>query len=106
MGRVEVRMEMSRDGRIAAVVTADNQRSLDMLKDDVKSLERAFQDAGSPKRIGTACNGLKGQGRQADGDGGKSHGGEEPPLGDGGGPEPSAEANRGIVRRDRIDLTA
>ena len=106
MGRVEVQMEMSRDGRIAAVVTADNQRSLDMLKDDVKSLERAFQDAGFQTDRDSLQFGLKGQGRQADGDGGKSNGGEEPPLGDGGGPEPSAEANRGIVRRDRIDLTA
>jgi|GEM_PF-1628819 len=106
MGRVEVQMEMSRDGRIAAVVTADNQRSLDMLKDDVKSLERAFQDAGFQTDRDSLQFGLKGQGRQADGDGGKSHGGEEPPLGDGGGPEASAEANRDIVRRDRIDLTA
>ncbi len=46
LGRVDVRLEIGRDGRVAAQVTADRPETLDILRQDSRALERAFQDAG------------------------------------------------------------
>lgn len=46
LGRVDIQLEMGKDGRITAVIAADNQDSLDLLKQDSKLLEKALQDAG------------------------------------------------------------
>ena len=46
LGHVRVAMEVGHDGRVLAVVTADRPDTLDMLKQDSRSLERALQDAG------------------------------------------------------------
>ncbi|MBV1889252.1 MAG: flagellar hook-length control protein FliK, partial [Proteobacteria bacterium] len=46
LGRVDIKLEMGHDGRIMAVITADNADSLDLLQQDSKQLEKALQDAG------------------------------------------------------------
>jgi flagellar hook-length control protein FliK len=46
LGRVEVRLDVARDGRVTAVVTADRQDTLDMLQRDARGLERALLNAG------------------------------------------------------------
>ena len=46
LGRVEVNMEMSHDGRLIAVVTADNQSTLDLLKRDAQDLQKSLEQAG------------------------------------------------------------
>ena len=46
LGRIDVRIELTQDGRITAVVTADNKDTLELLQRDSRSLERAFQNAG------------------------------------------------------------
>lgn len=46
MGRVEVKMELAHDGRMTAVVTADNRDTLDMLKRDASELQKALQEGG------------------------------------------------------------
>lgn len=46
LGRIDVRLEFSHDGRVAAKVTADNQQTLDLLQRDSRALARALQDAG------------------------------------------------------------
>ncbi|MBL6945287.1 MAG: flagellar hook-length control protein FliK [Rhodospirillales bacterium] len=46
MGRVDVRMELAADGRVSAIVTADNKETLEMLQKDSRDLEKALQDAG------------------------------------------------------------
>jgi hypothetical protein len=46
LGRIEVRMEINKDGAMRAVISADNKETLDMLQKDARTLERALQDAG------------------------------------------------------------
>ncbi len=46
LGRVDIKLELGHDGRILAVIAADNQESLDLLQQDSKTLEKALQDAG------------------------------------------------------------
>ena len=46
LGRVEVKMEISRDGAVRAMVIADRQETVDQLQRDSRALERALQDAG------------------------------------------------------------
>lgn len=46
LGRVEVKMEIGRDGTVRATVTADRQETVDQLSRDSRALERALQDAG------------------------------------------------------------
>jgi|GEM_PF-1495022 len=46
MGRVEVQLEVSKSGQVTANVVADRPETLNMLKNDSASLEKALQDAG------------------------------------------------------------
>lgn len=46
LGRVEVKMEISRDGAVRAMVIADRQETVDQLQRDSRALERALQEAG------------------------------------------------------------
>ncbi|MBL6945327.1 MAG: flagellar hook-length control protein FliK [Rhodospirillales bacterium] len=61
MGRVDVRMELTADGRISAVVTADNKETLEMLQRDSRELERALQDAGLQTDEGSLAFNLREQ---------------------------------------------
>ncbi|OUR75762.1 hypothetical protein A9Q83_16675, partial [Alphaproteobacteria bacterium 46_93_T64] len=44
--RIDIKLELGNDGRVIAVISADNQDSLDLLKQDSKQLEQALKDAG------------------------------------------------------------
>lgn len=46
LGRIEVKMELSQDGKVRALVTAESRETLDLLQRDARGLERALQDAG------------------------------------------------------------
>ncbi len=46
LGRVDVQLELGKDGKISAVVIADKQDTLDLLQRDAKGLEQALKDAG------------------------------------------------------------
>ncbi|MBT5413838.1 MAG: hypothetical protein HOK81_04485 [Rhodospirillaceae bacterium] len=46
LGRVDIRLEVSGDGRVVATVTADYQSTLDLMQRDARGLERALNDAG------------------------------------------------------------
>ena len=46
MGRIDVQIEMTKDGQMTAVVTADNKDTLDLLQRDSRELERSLQAAG------------------------------------------------------------
>jgi flagellar hook-length control protein FliK len=46
LGRVEVRLEFSRDNRVTALIAADRHDTLDLLQRDSRGLERTLQDAG------------------------------------------------------------
>ncbi len=46
LGRVDVKLEIGHDGRVSAIVTADNRNTLDLLQRDGKELQQALADAG------------------------------------------------------------
>ncbi len=46
LGRVEVKMEVGHDGRVIALVAAERPETLEALRNDSRSLERALQEAG------------------------------------------------------------
>ena len=46
LGKVEVRMEIARDGQLTATILADRPETLELLQRDIRGLERALQDGG------------------------------------------------------------
>ncbi len=46
LGRVDIKLELGQDGRVMAIISADNADSLDLLQQDSKQLEKTLQDAG------------------------------------------------------------
>lgn len=46
LGKIDVTMEMAKDGKMTAVITAEKQETLDMLKNDSSSLIQSLNDAG------------------------------------------------------------
>ena len=70
LGRVEVSLEVARDGRVVVAVTADSRDTLELLKADARGLERALQDAGLKADSGSLSFSLRGHdtaGRQGSG---------------------------------------
>lgn len=55
LGRIEVRLNVDRDGNVTSRLIADRQDTLDLLKRDSSGLERALQDAG----LKTSDNGMQ-----------------------------------------------
>ena len=55
LGRIEVRLDVDRDGHITSHVVADRRDTLDLLQRDAATLQRALQDAG----LKTADNALQ-----------------------------------------------
>jgi hypothetical protein len=55
LGRIEVRLDVSRDGSITSHVIADRKDTLDLLQRDASGLQRAFEDAG----LKTSDNGMQ-----------------------------------------------
>lgn len=73
LGRVDVKLEMTHDGRVMTVVTAEKQDTLDLLRRDSSELQRALADAGL--KNGDMEFNLKGQEQQtAEGDDAKNGG--------------------------------
>jgi flagellar hook-length control protein FliK len=46
LGRIEIKLEMTQEGKVTAAVTADNPDTLNLLQREARGLERALQDAG------------------------------------------------------------
>ncbi len=61
MGRVEVKMELSQDNHLTAIVTVDNRDTLEQLKNDSRSLQRALQEAGLQTNDGDLQFNMRGQ---------------------------------------------
>ncbi|MCG8508104.1 MAG: flagellar hook-length control protein FliK, partial [Rhodospirillales bacterium] len=108
LGRVDVRMEVAKDGRVNAVVTADNKNTLDMLQRDARELERALQDAGLQTDSGSLSFNLKGQ--QGDGQaetavagttGGETEAKDDAPI-----ESAIAGSEGGIFADGRVDIRA
>ncbi len=64
LGRIDVQLEVGHDGRVQAVVTADNKDTLDLLQRDSRELERALQEAGLQTNTGDLSFNLREQGGQ------------------------------------------
>lgn len=62
LGRVDVRLEIGRDHRVAALVIVDRQETLDLLLRDARGLERALEQAGLNPGSGNLEFSLGGQG--------------------------------------------
>jgi flagellar hook-length control protein FliK len=69
LGRVDVHLSVSRDGKAEALLTADRPETLELLQRDSKILERALRDAGLDLSNNSLNFSLKGQQRQGDGGG-------------------------------------
>ena len=52
LGRVEVKLEVSQNGRVNATIIADRPEALELLRNDSRNLERALQDAGLDTQSG------------------------------------------------------
>ncbi|MEI8394389.1 MAG: flagellar hook-length control protein FliK [Rhodospirillaceae bacterium] len=64
LGRIDVRLDIGKDGAVNAMITADRPLTLDLLQRDSKALERALQDAGLQTSAGSLNFGLRGEGGQ------------------------------------------
>lgn len=109
LGRVDVKMEMTHDGRVMTVVTAEKQDTLDMLRRDSSELQKALADAGL--QSGDMEFNLKGQEQQnADGqgdgsqiaDGAEAGDGAETDINDG----VMSAWESGIFANGRLDMRA
>lgn len=76
LGRVDVKMEVGHDGRVAAVISVERQETLDMLRQDSRILTQALQDAGLQADQNSLSFNLQGQeGHGADAEGYAANGG-------------------------------
>jgi len=55
LGRIEVKLDLDRDGRITSHIVADRPATLELLRNDAATLQRALDDAG----LKTGSNGLQ-----------------------------------------------
>lgn len=84
LGRVEVEIELTKDGRLTAIFIAERPETLEMLQRDSRALERALNEAGVRTDADGFSFSLRGEGRQAqqsDNSPGGSGGGEFDAIG-------------------------
>jgi flagellar hook-length control protein FliK len=67
LGRVDVRLDISKDGLVHATISTDNQQTYELLQKDQRSLERALQQAGLQTDSGSLSFNLR------SGHGGNTH---------------------------------
>lgn len=67
LGRVDVRIEVTRDGHATTHLVVERSETLDMLQRDARQLERALQNAGLNTSDGDLTFSLKDQGQAHDG---------------------------------------
>lgn len=65
LGRVEIRLEVAADGKVTAVVTADNKDTLQMLQREARDLAKSLNDAGLQSDAGDLDFNLRGENQQA-----------------------------------------
>lgn len=67
LGRVDVTLEMTKDGHVTAVISADNKDTLDLLKQDSRELEKALREAGMNLNSSDLSFSMRGRGDQESG---------------------------------------
>jgi hypothetical protein len=73
LGKIEIKLEVSADGRVSATVTADKPETLAMLQKDAKGLEKALEDAGLKPDSSATTFSLKGGEQQQNADRGNNN---------------------------------
>ena len=107
LGRVEVQMDVAKDGRVTAVISAERSETLDLLQRDARALQNALNDAGLRTDSDSLSFNLKGH-NQAQSDGEQSTGqangddalGDETDHADGSGPTDRQD----VLTDDRVDI--
>jgi flagellar hook-length control protein FliK len=66
LGKVDVSLELAKDGKITAVIQAENKETLELLSRDAKELTKALQEAGLQLDEGDIEFNLSGQNGEAD----------------------------------------
>lgn len=66
LGRVDVRIEMTHDGRAVTIVTADKADTLDLMRRDAEQLQKALADAGLETGSGDLSFNLRGEGQEGE----------------------------------------
>lgn len=59
LGTIEIKMDVAKDGTVTTVVTADNKDTLELLKKDQSSLQKALTDAGLKSDTGSMTFNLR-----------------------------------------------
>lgn len=105
LGRVEVQMDVARDGRVTAVISAERSETLDLLQRDARALQSALNDAGLRTDSESLSFNLKGQ-NQAQGDGEQfaDQANGDGVLGEDGADETGPTARQDILTDDRVDV--
>jgi flagellar hook-length control protein FliK len=61
LGRIDVRLDLGRDGRVNALILADNRETLGLLAADARGLSQVLQDAGLKADAGSLQFSLRGE---------------------------------------------
>ncbi len=69
MGRIDVRMEVKKDGNVSAHLTVDRPETLDLLQRDARALQQALNDAGLQANAGSLNFSLRDQNAGSNGQG-------------------------------------
>jgi flagellar hook-length control protein FliK len=77
LGRIEVRLDVMRDGKVTTHLVVERAETLDLLQRDARQLERALQDAGLKTSDEDMKFSLKDQGLAQDGDGDDLNGSDD-----------------------------
>lgn len=104
LGRVEVQMDVAKDGRVTAVISAERSETLDLLQRDARTLQSALTEAGLRTDSDSLSFNLKGQ-NQAQGDGEQAAGqaNDDGALGDET-DSAGATTRQDIMTNDRVDI--
>lgn len=97
LGRVDVKIELTHDGRATAVVTAHRQDTLDLLRRDAGQLQKALADAGLNTGTGDLSFNLHGEQQQGSGSGDGSPSARAPRVEDVAGSSLGDNGNNGVM---------
>lgn len=109
LGRVDIQLEVTHDGRVNAVVQVEKQETLEMMRQDSRQLEQALKDAGLKTDGGSLQFSLRGEGGQ-DGAGQQTASNGGPGSGEGDGADGTDQNEAGhpehqdIVSNDQINV--
>ena len=108
LGRVDVKMELTGDGRVMAVVTAENKDTLDLLRRDSSELQRAMQEAGLQLDSGDLSFNMRGEEGEmmADEQGGNGSGSGDDSLSDADLEDLILAQDTDVISDSRIDVKA